>query len=142
MRRRLPQGTWLVAVALLAAACGGGVATPAPATPTPKPAALKPDSAAALAGHWIWSAEVGGEAYAGTMDLTRGTDGAWQAKVADNTMGELPVTGVKVEGTTVTVNVTADGNPASVVATLQADGTVVGRVLVGGGEGTFQARKG
>jgi len=60
----------------------------------------------------------------------------------ENGMGEMPVTGVKVEGITVTIDVQANGDPASVIATLQADGTVVGRVLAGGGEGTFTARKG
>ncbi len=146
MRRGTWRSSWLLALALLPTACAGGAGarptTPTPAaatTPTPKPA---PDPAAGLVGHWLWNAEVGGDGYAGTMDLTRAADGTWQAKVVDNSMGELAVTGVKVEGTTVTVNVLAGENPASVVATLQPDGGVVGRVLVNGGEGTFSAKKG
>ena len=76
------------------------------------------------------------------MELTRATDGSWQARVVDNSMGELPVRGVKVEGTSLTVNVEARGDTASVVAALQPDGTVTGKLLAAGGEGTFSARKG
>jgi len=136
---------WLLALALLPAACGGVASTP-PAVPTPAAGAAtaKPavDPAAALVGHWVFGAQLGGETYAGTLDLTHGADGVWHAKVVENGMGEMPVTGVKVEGSTVTIDVQANGDPASVIATLQADGTVVGRVLAGGGEGTFTARKG
>ncbi len=147
MRGGTARVCWLLVLALLPAACGGGAASVPPATPTPAApvvaAAAKPaDVAAPWIGHWLYNVQVGGDVYAGTMDLTRAADGSLQAKVVDNAMGEMPVTSVKVEGSTITVNVSAGENPASVVATLQADGTAVGKVLVNGGEGTFSAKKG
>ncbi len=144
MRRGTPRVSWLLALAILPAACGGGAASAPPAAPTPAPAAAaKPaDVAAPWIGHWVYRADVGGEAYAGTLDVTRAADGSLQAKVVDNAMGEAPVTSVKLEGATLTVNLVAGENPASVVATLQPDGTIAGKVLVGGGEGVFQAKKG
>lgn len=144
MRRGTSWSCWLLALALLPVACGGGAGV-RPTTPTPAPARAPtppPDPSAGLVGHWLYSANVGGDAYTGTMDLTRGADGTWAAKVADNAMGETPVKAVKVDGTTVTVTVIAGDNDATVVGTLQADGTLVGHVLVNGGEGTFSAKKG
>ncbi len=149
MRRGIPRASWLLALTFLPAACGGGATSAPPATPKPTASAAAqvqakpaPEPWAPLVGHWVYSADVGGDAYAGTLELARGADGAWQAKVVDNAMGEVPVSGVKLDGSTLTVNVVAGESPASVVATLQADGTVVGKVLVNGGEGTFSAKKG
>ncbi len=146
MRRGTARVSWLLALALLPAACAGGTSSAPPATPTPAApaaaAAKPPDPAAPWLGHWLYQVQVGGEAYAGTMDVTRAADGSLQAKVVDNAMGEAPVSGVKLEGTTLTVNLLAGESPVSVVATLQPDGTATGKVLVNGGEGAFSAKKG
>ncbi len=133
-------------LALCALACGGAAAPPA--TPAPAPvtatATVKvtaPDPAAALVGHWSWTSVVGGETYAGTMDLSR--DGtAWKGRVLENAMGEMAVTALTVEGPTMTLTVQAGDSPAIVKATLQPDGTMTGKVEANGGEGTFSARKG
>ncbi len=139
MRRRSARYAAVLGLTLLASCAGRA---PAPATPASAQATAKGDASAAFLGHWAWNAQVGGDSYAGTLELSRAPDGTLRAKIVEDAMGELPVTGVRVDGTTMTLNVDADGNPASVVATLQADGTIAGRVLVAGGEGTFQARKG
>jgi hypothetical protein len=133
-------------LALTALACGGASAPPA--TPAPAPAkatatvrVTTPDPSAALLGHWSWTSQVAGENYAGTMDLSR--DGAaWKGRVLENAMGEMAVTALAVEGSTVTVTVQAGDSPAIVKATLQPDGTMTGKVETSGGEGTFSARKG
>ncbi len=148
MRRRNPGGFWLPAL-LVCAACGGGAATPAPAGPGPRAAtdvvadSLKRVAQAQLAfqGHWSFTAQIGGESYAGTMDLTPGAAG-WQAKLVEDTMGELSVTSVTVAGTTMTLSVTAGEDVATVTATQQPDGSLAGKVVVRGGEGTFTAKKG
>ena len=144
MRRRLSRGSWLVLSVMVAGACAGSSATPPPATPTPAAARVQappPDPSAGLLGHWTYTAGVEGETYTGTMDLTRDAEG-WHAKVVDNSMGELPVVSVAVDGTTLTVVVHAGDNGSTVKAALQPDGTVAGKVLTEGGEGTFAAKKG
>ncbi|HEX9106853.1 MAG TPA: hypothetical protein VF832_06490 [Longimicrobiales bacterium] len=142
--RRASRGCWLVLVTMMAAACGGGAATPPPATPAPAAAKVQappPDPSSGLLGHWTYTAGVQGETYTGTMDLTRDAQG-WHAKVVDNSMGELPVESVAVDGTAITVVVHAGDNPSTVKATLQPDGTVAGKVVAGDAEGTFTAKKG
>ena len=103
--------------------------------------AVAPDPAAALVGHWSWTSQLAGESYAGTMDMSR--DGAaWKGRVVENTMGEMVVTALTVDGSSITVTVQAGDSPAIVKATLRPDGTLTGKVEANGGEGTFSARKG
>jgi len=144
MGRRLTRGSWLVLVMVVAGACAGSSATQHPSAPTPAAAKVQappPDPSAGLLGHWTYTAGVEGETYTGTLDLTRDAEG-WHAKVVDNSMGELPVSSVTVDGTNITVVVHAGDNGSTVKAALQPDGSVAGKVLTEGGEGTFAAKKG
>lgn len=141
LSRLLP---FAVSLAPALAACGGGArpATPAPVAvqaPVATPAPV--DSSAMLVGHWTFSSQLGGESYGGTMDVTRDA-GVWKARVAEANMGELQVQSVSVQGTTISVIVHAGDGLATVMGTLQPDGTLAGKVQVSGGEGTFSAKKG
>ena len=106
----------------------------APAQPTPRP-----DPGAAWVGHWVFTSQLGGEQYQGTLDLSRDSLG-WHAKLVEALRGELPVTSVKVDESGLTLTANA-GDPVTVQAVLQPDGVLAGKVFVGELEGTMSARK-
>ncbi len=132
----------LLPAAVLALAAGACAHAPAQPPQPPPPAEVKvaPDPAAPLIGHWIFTAELAGEQYTGTIDIARDSVG-WKARVVEQQMGEAPVSSVVVEGTQVTIQTTPAGNPATVKGALQPDGTLAGKVVVATEEGTFTAKK-
>jgi hypothetical protein len=96
--------------------------------------------AARLTGSWEWNVAIGGDDYSGTMRLDQDA-GRWNARIVEASMGELDVRSTTVAGDSVAVDLVANGTPAQVLAVLQPDGTLAGRVRTGGDEGTFVARK-
>ena len=131
-------------LATLALVGSAACAPHASAPPGPTPAATsapapRPDPTAAWVGHWVFTSQLGGEQYHGTLDLSRDSLG-WHAKLVETLRGELPVASVKVDESGLTLTANA-GVPVTVQAVLQPDGVLAGKVFVGELEGTISARK-
>ncbi len=125
------------------AACASHASAPASPTPVattaPTPPPPPPDPAAAWLGHWVFTSEMGGEQYHGTLDVSRDSAGL-HAKLVEALRGELPVTSVKVDSSGLTLTANA-GDPVTVQCVLQPDGTIAGKVSAGELQGTLSAKK-
>lgn len=136
MRGRILLGSALAVLAIGMLACAGhspGVAT------VSAPPRVDPD--AVYVGTWAYDVSIGNRMYKGTLDLSRATTG-WNAKLNDD-QGELfTVRSVAIAGDSVRIVVAgSEGEPATVAATRQSDGTLAGKVTIREGEGTFLAKK-
>lgn len=122
-----------------ASATPAPAATPAvPATPAPAPA---PAGAVDLAGEWTWSLDIGGQAIAGTMTLTR-SGASYGGTVVPEGMQPGNVRSVVITGERVTITVEAPEGEAIVEATLSADRrSLSGTLSYNGMAGPFSGRR-
>ncbi len=135
MRRRILLGSARV-LSLAVVACAGHT-PPAPAVAAPP----RVDPDAVYVGTWAFDVSIMDRILHGTMTLAKDTAG-WHGTVADEQGNAMTVRSTRVAGDSVTMVVEGpDGQPATVAATRQGDGTLAGKVIIDEGEGTFAAKK-
>lgn len=136
MRGRILLGSALAILATGMLACAGH--NPAVATVSAPP---RVDPDAVYVGTWTYDVSIGNRIYKGTLDLSRAANG-WNGKLNDD-RGELfTVRSVAIAGDSVRIVVVgSEGEPATVAATRQSDGTLAGKVIIQEGEGAFLAKK-
>ncbi len=136
MRRRILLGSALV-LSLAVVACAGHT-PPVPAVAAPP----RVDPDAVYVGAWAFDVSIADRLIHGTLTLAKDTAG-WHGTVADEQGTAYTVRSTKVAGDSLTMVVEGPGGePATVAATRQGDGTLAGKVIIDeGGEGTFAAKK-
>lgn len=130
-----------VAILVVATACAHSPQA-APPTATPAPTAspsVTPASAVDPVGVYEYSTVFEGDEVAGTITIT-GSPGAYRGSVSSSVTPDMPIRGVTVSGSTITV--TADSDDGQLVSRFTLTGNELsGTWTLGDVSGTLKGRK-
>jgi hypothetical protein len=92
-------------------------------------------------GSYSLTLTVGGQAMSMTFTVAKKADGTLAGVFRNAELGDLPTTGIKVEGRTMTIGVESPAGPANVTLTVKADNTVEGEWSMAGDGSKVSGKK-
>jgi hypothetical protein len=134
-----PIATALLLVSLAACATAPA-ADPAPAPPPSPPPAPAAPAALNPVGKFDFATTVNGQAVTGTMEIT-GTPGAYAGRITSSATEPLTISGVTVEGQSMTVTGETGNGTITIRMSFAADGTFTGAWSLGGDGAPLTGRR-